>query len=181
MKKFMSLIVTLLLVASFAVFALGSTEEKTADQGDGEKSTVSQNVSNQGEESVQQTEADNSSIGDYSVVIDSCRLAKDYQGKKVVIVKYIFTNVDDDEAASFYVTFDEAVYQNGVGLNEAYVLDDSANYSADNQTKEIKKGATIEVEVAYELNDETTDIEVEVKELFSFEDTTITKTLSIKN
>lgn len=73
----------------------------------------------------------------------------------------------------------DEVYQNGVGLNGAYFLDDSANYNAENQTKEIKKGASIEVEVAYELNDTTTDIEVEVKELFSFDDTTITKTFSI--
>ena len=41
-----------------------------------------------------------------------------------------------------------------------------------------KKG--FDVEVAYELNDTTTDIEVEVKELFSFSDKTITKTFSIK-
>ena len=71
-------------------------------------------------------------------------------------------------------------YQNGVGLNSAFVLDDSANYSSDNQTKEIKKGASIEVEVAYELNDTTSDIEVEVEELFSFDDTVIKKTFSIK-
>ena len=41
------------------------------------------------------------------------------------------------------------------------------------------KGATIEVEVAYELNDTTTDIEVEVSELISFNDSMITKTFSI--
>jgi hypothetical protein len=97
----------------------------------------------------------------------------------VVIVKYIFTNVGDDDAAAFSYAFEDAVYQNGVGLNKAYFLDDSADYSADNQTKEIKKGASIEVEVAYELEDTTTDIEAEVSEFLSFNDTTITKTFSI--
>ena len=150
----------ILLVATFGVFALGSGEESETDQGSGS--------------------ADNTSIGDYSVEIVSCRLAKDYANKDVVIVKYKFTNNNDDEATAFYLTFDDAVYQNGVGLNEAYVLKDSANYNADNQTKEIKKGASIEVEAAYELNDTTTDIEVEVKELFSFSDKTIKKTFSIK-
>lgn len=77
------------------------------------------------------------------------------------------------------VAFDDAAYQGGVGLNGAYFLSDSAKYSADNQTKEIKKGASIEVEVAYELNDTTTDVEVEVKELFSFDNTTIKKTFAI--
>lgn len=165
MKK-SSLIVAVLLIAMFAVFAMGSGEDTTVDQGNG-------NVSANGGES--------SNIGDYSVTIDSCRLAKDYEGKPVVIVKYTFKNVSGDEATAFFTTFNDNVYQNGVGLNEAYVLASSANYSADNQTKEIKKGASLEVEVAYELNDTTTDIEVEVEELFSFDDTKITKTFSIAN
>lgn len=164
------ILLSLLLVFIFAFMAIGSGE--TSDGG--------QSSGNQGSGEAEVTEQDaDTSIGDYSVVIDSCRLAKDYTGKDVVIVKYIFTNVEDDAGAAFYTAFDEEVYQNGIGLNSAYVLDDSANYSADNQTKEIKKGASLEVEVAYELNDTTTDIEVEVKELFSFDDTTITKTFSI--
>ena len=166
MKK-SKFVIAFLLVALFALFAMGSsesTDEPAKDQG---KDTV-------------QTEAtvDENAIGDYTVVIDSCRLAKDYEGNPVVIVKYIFTNVSNEDAISFMVAIDENVYQGGIGLNEAWILDDSANYSADNQTKEIKMGATLEVEVAYTLNDTTTDIEVEVKELFSFDDTTLTKTFS---
>ena len=159
-------IIAVMLVALFAVFAVGSGESKTVDQGSGSAET--------------KTTLDNE-IGKYAVVIDSCRLSKYYSGKLVVIVKYIYTNVSDENPTSFMIAFDEAVYQSGVGLNEAYILDDSAKYSADNQMKEIKKGATLEVEVAYELNDTTTDIEVEVKELFSFNDKTLTKTFKIKN
>ena len=162
MKK-MKVLLSIMLVLMFAMFALGSGEDTSQDQGTG---TV-------------ESEETDTNIGDYTVEIQSCRLAKDYTGKDVVIVKYLYTNVSNEDATAFYVAFDETVYQNGVGLNESYVLDDSANYSADNQTKEIKKGASLEVEVAYELNDATTDIEVEVKELFSFDDTTITKTFSI--
>ena len=162
MKK-MKVLLSIMLVLMFAMFALGSGEDISQDQGTG---TV-------------ESEETDTNIGDYTVEIQSCRLAKDYTGKDVVIVKYLYTNVSNEDATAFYVAFDETVYQNGVGLNESYVLDDSANYSADNPTKEIKKGASLEVEVAYELNDTTTDIEVEVKELFSFDDTTITKTFSI--
>ena len=167
MKK-SKFVIAFLLVALFALFAMGSSESTDAPAKDQGKDTV-------------QTEAtvDENAIGDYTVVIDSCRLAKDYEGNPVVIVKYIFTNVSNEDAISFMVAIDENVYQGGIGLNEAWILDDSANYSADNQTKEIKMGATLEVEVAYTLNDTTTDIEVEVKELFSFDDTTLTKTLSI--
>ena len=161
MKK-VKVLLSVLLLVTFAIFALGSGESSSSDQGSG---------------SVEKGEETN--IGDYTVEIASCRLAKDWEGKEVVIVKYIYTNVANDEATSFMVAFDEEVYQNGVGLNESIMLDDSANYSSDNQMKDIKKGASLEVEVAYELNDTTTDIEVEVEELFSFSDTKITKTFSI--
>lgn len=162
--KFLKVFLAVLLVAAFALCAMGSGESSEKDQGSG---------------AADQAGKSEDSIGKYSVVIDNCRLAEDYEGNPVVIVKYIYTNVSDEDATAFYVAFDDTVYQDGVGLNEAYILDDGANYSADNQTKEIKKGASLEVEVAYELNDATTDIEVEVEELFSFDDTVIKKTFSI--
>lgn len=162
MKK-VKVLLSVMLLLMFAMFALGSGEDTSEDQGTG---TV-------------ESEESDTNIGDYTVEIQSCRLAKDYEGKDVVIVKYLYTNVSNDDATAFWAAFDETVYQNGVGLNESYLVDDGANYSTDNQSKEIKKGASLEVEVAYELNDTTTDIEVEVKELFSFDDTTITKTFSI--
>lgn len=184
MKK-LNLILVVLLIAVFAMFALGSGESTTNDQGSGSVVNNAQDDGNAaaGEENKEPVTTEPSrsddQIGDYTLVIDSCRLDKSYDDKPVVIVKYIFSNVSDDDAVSFGMTFDHTVYQNGVGLNEAYFMDDDSDYSADNQSKEIKKGATIEVEVAYELNDTTTDIEVEVAELFSFDDTTITKTFSI--
>lgn len=168
MKK-ASVLLSIVFVLMFALFALGSGEDTNAN---------TNTNTNQGIGSVETTDAA-SNIGKYNIEIKSCRLAKDFQGKDVVIVKYLFTNVSDDNAAAFYTSFDDQVYQNGVGLNGSYVLDESANYSADNQTKEIKKGASLEVEVAYELNDTTSDIEVEVKEYFSFNDTVITKIFSI--
>lgn len=158
MKK-LNLLLVALLIAAFAVFALGSGESTPKDQGG---DTVA-----------------NDQLGDYSLKIDSCRTAKDLEGDPIVIVKYIFENVNDDDAVSFSAAFDDEVYQNGVGLNESWFVDESANYDMENRNKEIKKGATIEVEIAYELNDTTTDIEVEVSELFSFDDTTITKTFSL--
>ena len=135
-------------------------------------------VDDQGNGGVVTTTA-SQNLGKYSVTIDGCRLAKDYSGNDVVIVQYTFTNVSDDDATSFMVAFDDQVYQNGVGLNGAYVLDDSANYDSGNQMKQIKKGASIQVEVAYELNDLTSDIEVEVSELFSLNDNVVKKTFKL--
>lgn len=165
MKK-TKILLAMLLTLVFALCAMGSGDDssETSDQGTG---------------TAQTQKSGDAEIGAYSVEISDCRLAKDYEGKDVVIIKYKFTNNSNDTATAFWTAFDDGVYQNGVGLNEAYVLDDSANYSEDNQMKEIKKGASIDVEVAYELNDTTTDVEVEVKELFSFDDKTITKTFKI--
>ncbi len=120
----------------------------------------------------------NTTLGDYDVVIESCRLSTDYEGSPIVIVKFKFTN-NGDEPACFAWSLDYHVYQNGVGLNECYFANDAANYSSDNQTKEIKKGASLYVEVAYKLNDRTTDVEVEVAELFSYSENKLTKRFSI--
>lgn len=163
MRKW-NLILVVLLVAAFFIFAAGSGESEPSDQGSG---------------SVNTTEKGTDTIGKYSVVIDSCRMAKDFEGKEVIIIKYVFTNVANDEPTAFFVAFDDAAYQNGVELNPAYILDENANYDSENQTKAIKKGASLEVEVAYKLNDTTTEVEVEVEELFSFNDDKLIKKFSI--
>ena len=136
------------------------------------------NVDDQGNGALSGSQSAQNNLGDYNVTVKSCRLAKDYQGKGVVIVKYEFTNNSDDKAA-FWTTFEDNVYQDGIGLNECIVTDSSANYSTDNQMKEIKPGATLEVEIAYTLNDSTTPIEVEVSEYFSFDDKVVKKTFDI--
>ncbi len=161
MRKVLCVALSAILVLSFAFFAIGSGSSETKDQGTGNAAS-----------------ANDSALGDCAVEIKSCRLAKNYEGKKVAIITYVFTN-KSDTAQAFFTAVSDAVFQNGVGLNKAYVLDESANYSEDNQTKAIKKDASIEVEVAYELNDDTTDLDVEVKEWISLNDDKITKTFKI--
>ena len=162
LKKIGILLSVILILSTFSLFAMGSGEsEDNENQGTGE-ANEEQNENN---------------LGKYNVVISSCRLSTDWEGKPIVIVKYIFTN-NDDEPTAFYM-MEANVYQNGVGLNECIFVSDDANYSSDNQSKEIKKGATIEVEIAYNLNDTTTDIEVEVSRLISFSDKKVTKTFKI--
>ena len=100
MKKIKNLAIVLLIIGMFMMFAVASGDETTSDQG-------SANV------------ADDTAIGDYSVEIAGCRLAKDYEGKPVVIIKYVFQNVNGDEPASFMFAFDDYASQNGVGLNDA--------------------------------------------------------------
>lgn len=163
MKKVISLIFVVMLVGLFALMSVGCGEEAVDNQGSGNIDVVS---------------TENNNLGDYLVEIKSCRLAKDYADADVVIVKYKFTN-NSKKPAAFYLAFSDKVYQDGISLNESYVLDDSAEYNADNQTKDIKSGKSIDVEAAYELNDTKTDIEVELKELISFNNNVITKKFKI--
>ena len=167
MKKLLSILLVVALLLTFGLFAIGSGSDDSSDSKKSEKASKSDKASE-------------NDLGDYTVEIKSCRLAKDYQDKPVVIVTYAYTNVDDDSATSFSVAFDDEAFQNGVGLNKCYVIGDGYEYDIDSQSKDIKKGATIDVEVAYELNDETTPVDVEVKELFSFSDKVISKQFTIE-
>ena len=164
MKK-IKILSVILLSLLFVLFAMGSGEDTSTEQ-------------DQGSAVVATEEADNSSIGDYKVEILDSRMAKDYAGNDVIIIKYSFTN-NSDTPTAFYTAFEDNAYQNDIGLNDAILVEDSAEYSADNQTKDIKTGATLEVEVAYELNDTPSDVVVEVTEFLGFDDTVITKTFKI--
>ena len=158
------------MVLIFTVFAAASGESET-------KTQDTETVSGTGTGSTTSA-GDNTALGDYNVKIVSYRLAKDYEGKDVIIIKYNFKN-NADKAIAFNIALDDSAYQNGVGLNEAYVLAESAKYSSDNQTKQLQKGSSLDVEAAYELNDKKTDVLVEVKELISLNETKITKTFKI--
>ena len=164
-KRIIAIIATISVLLIFGIFALGSSGESdtTSDQGIG---------------SATQTQTDTTAIGNYSVDIKSCRLATDYEGKDIVIITFGYTN-NKDTATSFTTAVETAAFQSGVGLNECYFVDDSANYSADNQSKELQKGASLDVEVAYELNDTATDVVVEVSKWLSFDDKKLTKTFTI--
>ena len=169
MKKSLSTTLSIVLILVFALFGIASSSSD--DNGDvqnsGEKEQVQTNASFDGE------------LGDYVVEIKSARMTKTYDGKNAIVITYAFTN-NSSEPEAFYTAIETAVFQNGIGLNEAYFLTDNDSYSSDNQMKEIKTGATLDVDVAYELNDNSSDIEIEISEYFSFTDEKITKTLSLK-
>lgn len=161
MKKICSIL--FLIVMALSVCACGESGD-TENQGVGQAGSEISTHSN---------------LGNYNVIIESCRLANNYSGEPIVIVKYKFTN-NDSEPASFMWSVDDNVYQNGIELNHSYFVEDSANFSSDNQTKEIKKGVSIYVEAAYELDNTMDDIEVEISQLFSLNNKKIQKIFSIK-
>ncbi len=168
MKKSISVVLSILAILVFAFFALASgssdSDEPNATQEAGEAVVDS---------------ADSNELGEYVVEIKNARLTKNWEGKDAVVITYGFTN-NADEPAAFWLAFEDDVYQGGVGLEKAYTMKDGDPYDEANQNKEIKSGVTIDVDVAYILNDTETDIEVEVKELYSFDDDVVSRTFSIK-
>lgn len=165
MKK--TKILSMLLAVLFILFAVASGSDDSGEVKEQDKGTVEKTE-----------EANEQAIGDYEVEILTCRLTKDYEGKDAVIITYRFTNVLGDEPASFMWSFSDKVYQGGVECETAYIYDDDS-YDSANKDKEIKAGASLEVECAYVLNDTTSDVEVEVTELISLDETKITKTFEI--
>ena len=160
MKKILSLLLVLMVLAAFCVGCASSE----VDQGDGTVNVPQENEN---------------ALGDYEVEILSCRMAKDYENAPTIIVKYRFTNVSDEEAASFMFALSDSAYQNGIQLDTAIIIDDKYDYDSNKQMKEIKMGATLEVEAAYVLEDTTSDVLIEVEEFFSFSNKVIKKTFKI--
>ena len=100
-------------------------------------------------------------LGEYNVEIQGVRLTKNSDDEPIAIVKYKFTNVSNEEGASFSEAIRTEAFQDGVELTSIYLVM-SSDYNGENLSKKIKKGASIEVEDCYKLDNTTSDIEVEV-------------------
>lgn len=123
--------------------------------------------------------ADSGALGNYNVTIESARISMDYQSKKAIIVKYKFTNNGND-ATSFLASLHPQVYQDGVQLEDAIIMNDKT-YSAEDTMKNIKTGVSIEVEEAYLLTSETSNVDVEVSELISFSGKKVVKSFDLSH
>ncbi len=159
----------IILIFLFIIIGAAGSGDNDTSSDSGSSTTKSAGV-------IDTTKSKENDLGQYSVEILNARMTSTYDNKPAIVVTYKFTNNTNDTPTAFFTAFDDEVYQNDVGLNSAYFLRDGDPYNSDNSTKAIKKGASIEVEQAYELNDSKTEIVVEVKELWSFSDKVVSKT-----
>lgn len=113
-------------------------------------------------------------IGDCRIKIVSAEKGEDYAGDPVVIVTYEWSNNSED-SKTFATSFSAKVYQNGVECTSYTVVEgvDSSKLLA-----EIKPGATLQVQEAYSISDES-DITVEVGPWISFDDESVVQTFSL--
>ena len=105
-------------------------------------------------------------VGKYKVTLKSSRITKDYDGNSILIVTYNFQN-NDSEPKCFAYSVEDKAYQNGVELGDVWTSYGIDNYSFDEASKEIKPGVSLDLQCAYELNDNSTDVEIELSQWLS--------------
>ena len=121
--------------------------------------------------------AGSGTLGEYSVSITGCAPAKTYEDKDAVVITYSWTN-NSQNTTDFLSAFNTIVSQNGVKCDTSIVTGDSG-YSVDNQTKDVGPGESLDVQVAYLLQDATNPIDVSVFEFLSTTNETVAQTFDI--
>lgn len=149
-KKWWIAIVVLLVIFIF-FWAIG----KSGDGSSNDPEKDSNNI-------VAEDGSNTSNVGDYNIELKDSRITTDYDGDKILIVTYTFTN-NSDEAECFAYSVTDKAFQDGIELGDVWSSYGIDGLSFDNKSKEIKPGKSLDVQCAYELNDETTDVEIEFK------------------
>lgn len=167
-KKKKRLIILGIVVALIVVIGVaagsGGNDAETAS-GDG--STASQTVA-------ENTKGKDGKLGSYVCTVKSATMCKNWEGKDSVKIVYNFTNNASD-SMSFDTALEDKVYQDGIALEKTFNSDDSDGEQVWDVA--IKPGITKEVAKLYVLRNTTSDLEIEVGEWLSFDDTKYTTTI----
>lgn len=122
--------------------------------------------------------ADAGTIGDVDAKILDAAIGKDYEDKPVILIGVEWTN-NAEEATSAMMALMGTAFQDGVELDTAIVIDDDDKHDTAAQTKDIKPGKTQTVWLAYLLDNESSPVEFELAEAFSFDDAKLVKTFDV--
>lgn len=121
--------------------------------------------------------SDSGTLGDYSVTIKSATLAKDYQGKDALVVTYSFTNNGND-VKTFATAIATEAYQDGVQLSPGICVDTKV-MDAQDELKNVQKGASLDVKCMYVLSNKKSDVTVDAKRLISLSNDKLEKVFKI--
>ena len=105
-------------------------------------------------------------LGDYAVEITGARLSQDYEGNPAIVVSYTWTNNSEDTTSAM-VTMMESAFQDGVELENAIIMDDD-NYDSGSSMKDVRPGASVEIQKAFLLDSESSVVEFEIEEFLGF-------------
>lgn len=102
------------------------------------------------------------SESDFEVKLSGHKVTADEDGQPVLLLDLSFTN-NSKKAAAFGTTIDEKLFQNGVELDQTFVSSysnaDVDDEKSRNASKEVQPGTTIEVQVAFALQDGSAPVE----------------------
>lgn len=121
--------------------------------------------------------SDSGDLGDYYVNIKEAYTVQDYEGNPAIVVTFSWTNNSDKTTSSAVALYMKA-FQGGVQLDNALIFDtdlfDSSGY-----LKDIRPGASLDVQQAFKLRNNSSDVEIEVSELISFSDDIVGTTFKL--
>ena len=112
-------------------------------------------------------------LGDYHVEIKSAVLTTDYSGSQAILITYSWTN-NSQETTNALSAFIERAFQDGVQLDSATILSTNPQYSAGTALRDLRPGATTDVQRAYLLPQDTSPVEFEVYEFLGDGETGVT-------
>jgi uncharacterized protein DUF5067 len=98
------------------------------------------------------------------VKIEGATFASDFDGKRVIVVNFAFTN-NSDEAANFMISLNAQAFQGGIELDNIVIGVDGIDSSL--ARADIQPGVTVTIQEPFLLRDDST-VKVEVREQFSF-------------
>ncbi len=179
MKK---ILLMLALVAALATTAAcsstPSTETESGNDSAGQATTEQTQTTAENDSSAP---SDNGTLGDYTVAIKDCTIAKNYEDKDCVVVTFDFTN-NSDTNQSFESALSAQAFQNGVQIDTTtgvYENSDSYDDITDSSLTNLQPGATTEVKKAFVLSD-MSPVDVEVTEWINLSNDKLAKTFTLE-
>lgn len=154
------------------------------------ENNIEDNTENNGENNDENTteennddETDNSivlgepiEVGDFTMTITEFSLGTDYDGNDALIITYDWEN-SSDESASPFITFDLKAFQDNVQTDDTFMVE---GVDLESSQKEVKPEGKIEgAHDAVGINDMTQPLELELEELFSFDDDVYSITIDL--
>ena len=173
-RKVFAIVLALVLVFAMTACGGGNDSQPAADNTSSNAATED----NGGSDNASTTGSDEGTLGDYAVKINDAQIGTDWDGNRVIVISYDFTNNSEEAASAMWALVTKA-FQNGIELEAAYGIEEDW-YNGDQDDKEIKPGATITNCQAAFVLDDNSDVEFEVTEFLGFSDKVIAKTFSIE-
>ena len=166
-KWFLLVLVIALLSVSFPVLA-SSTDVSTMSDDELKqlKTRIDQEWSNRKLGILSDDLLAEATMGDFYATITGYEFAKDYEGKDCIVVSYRWSH-SLETPTSFMVSMMPKVFQNGIQLESAVILD---GVDLDDCMLDVQAGYYQDVKSAFLLSDTESSVTISVEELFSLSD-----------